>query len=117
MVPLDPDPFGEGRERRARTFARARIFNTATATGASRVQRLGPRAGTWAAHSRLFKPAANLIVVVFDFAATLTRPARYSIATLKESKTAQYVWLAIVLAIFVGSIVYTLVTGEGSGPG
>jgi len=45
MVPLDPDPFGEGRERRVRR------------------------------------------------------------------------WLAVVLAIFVGSIVYGLVTGEGSGPG
>jgi hypothetical protein len=57
------------------------------------------------------------MVIVFDFAATLTRPARYSIAKLTESKTAQYVWLTVVLAIFVGSIVYGLVTGEGSGPG
>jgi len=56
-------------------------------------------------------------VIVFDFAATLTRPARYSIAKLTESKTAQYVWFVVVLAIFAGSIVLSLVTGEGSGPG
>jgi hypothetical protein len=47
----------------------------------------------------------------------LTRPARHSIAKLKESETAAYVWSAVVLVIFVGSIVYSLVTGQGSGPG
>jgi uncharacterized membrane protein len=53
------------------------------------------------------------MVVVFHFT-----------AKLKRSKTAQLVWGAIVLAIlvgfimiWVGSIVYSVVTGEGSGPG
>jgi hypothetical protein len=57
------------------------------------------------------------MATVLGFLATLTRPARHSIAKLRESKTAGYVWGAVVLVIFVGSIVYSLVTGEGSGPG
>jgi hypothetical protein len=56
------------------------------------------------------------IVNIFDFAATLTRPARRSTVKLTESKTAQHVWLAVLLTI-LGSIILSLVTGEGSGPG
>ena len=54
---------------------------------------------------------------MLDLTETMTRPVRTLNGRLKRSKTAQLVWGAIVLAVFFGSIVYSLVTGEGSGPG
>ena len=53
----------------------------------------------------------------FDLTETVTRPARDLNATLKRSKTAHSVWGAIVFTVFLGLIVLSLVTGEGSGPG
>jgi hypothetical protein len=49
--------------------------------------------------------------------ATLTRPARDLAARLKQSSAVKTAWGALLIVLFVGSIVYALVTGEGSGPG
>jgi len=80
------------------------------------MERAGRRAGEWAAHSRL-RFAARVYVALFDFMAVLTRPARDLTAKLKQSNAVKTLWLAILLVVFVGSIVYSLVTGEGNGPG
>ena len=124
MVPLDPNPFGESRKRRAEDRRERRVRAllesdagiSNTATGPSRAERIGRRAGRWAAQSRL-RFAANIYVAVFDFTATLARPARDFVAKLKRSKTVTLIGTAIVLAVWVGAIVYSIVTGEGSGPG
>ncbi len=122
MVPMDPDPFGEGRKRRLPIYAQerqAQMTNAATpgsTSSPSRAERVGRRAGRWAAQSRL-RFAANVYVAMYDFTATLTRPARDFIAKLKRSKTAILIGSAIWLALWVWSIVYSIVTGEGSGPG
>jgi hypothetical protein len=118
MVPLDSNPFGEDRTlaRRARAVALKRRTPTAgtTRTERSRTERLARHAGTWAARSRL---AASFLTVVFDLAERLTRPERELAAKLKQSNVVRTTWAMIVLAIFLGSIVLSLVTGEGSGPG
>jgi hypothetical protein len=126
MVPQDPNPFGESRKRRVEDRkrrvlaslgeAQADIANTATAAGPSRAERIGRRAGEWAAQSRV-RFAANVYVAVFDFTATLTRRPRDFVAKLKQSKTVMLIGTAILLVIWVGAIVYSVVTGEGSGPG
>ncbi len=119
MSPMDPNPFGQERtlKRRALSLApsRARTPKPLTAAGPSMAERIGRRAGRWAAQSRLHF-AASAYVAVFDFTATLTRPARESTAKLKRSNTVKAVWFGIILVVFVGSIIYSLVTGEGTGP-
>ncbi len=118
MSPMDPNPFGEDRtlKRRARTLAvklPAPTSNATTAARLSSAERVGRRAGTWAAQSRF----ATSITVMLDLTAKLTRPARDLTAKLKRSNTMRLIWLATLFTILLGSIVYSLVTGEGNGPG
>lgn len=117
---MNPNPFGEDRTLRSRArilaLNRQRAPNEVTASGSPRAVRIGRRAGTWAAQTRL-RRFAPLIVVAYDLAATVTRPTRDLAAKLKQSRAANAVWFALVLIVFVGSIIYGLVTGEGNGPG
>jgi hypothetical protein len=107
MVPMDLNPFGEDRaaQRRARTFAlrsRLRTSTTVTPVQPSIAERIGRLAGKWAARSRF---ATSITVTTFDLTAKLRR-----------SRAVRTIWLATLLGVFVAAIVYSLVTGQGSGP-
>jgi|GEM_PF-4887177 hypothetical protein len=47
---------------------------------------------------------------------TLKSRVRDLTARAKRSNNVRTIWLAILLTVFVAAIVYSLVTGEGSGP-
>jgi hypothetical protein len=120
VASLESNPFGDDRrERRARVIAGMLQEDTtgeATAAGLTRMERTARRIGAWAAQSR-FRCVASFIVAPLGFVATLTRPARDLAARLKQSSAVKTAWGALLIVLFVGSIVYALVTGEGSGPG
>jgi hypothetical protein len=120
MGRLHPDPFGEDSARGVRMLLsssqQGSDIDTGRAAGSLRMERLGRRAGLWVSRSRL-RSVAGAYVAVLDFTAAATRPARAHAAKLNRSRAVTGLRTALLLAIFVGSIVYSLVTGEGNGPG
>ena len=103
-----PDPFGQ-------THTAKRPLRTADgghATGPpSRAERLGRRAGTWAAQTPALR-FAPFIVVAYDFTATLIRRLR----ELTRPRALALIMFVAFIALVVLAFIHAI-RGEPGGPG